>query len=188
MDEARGSVAEAQTSPLFGASDAPLASTKDFLSAMSLMASTVTVITTTGQDQCGIKGLTATAFCSLTADPPSVLVCINKSSVTHDAIKRTGVFCVNVLSASQDAIATVFATTKTAETRFEHLAWSSLATGAPALEHCVANLDCRARGIIDSGTHSIFIGEAAAIRSDPAQTPLLYLNRSFCSVAPARSA
>lgn len=161
----------------------PDTETDAFLSAMRQMASTVNIVTTlAGPDQV-YRGLTATAFCSVTAAPPSVLVCVNKSAGTHDAIFDSGVFCVNVLSAQQRDIALLFSSAANPRQRFETGRWSQRISGAPVLEGCVANFDCTVMDSVSASTHTIFIGKAVYTAEDPGRSPLIYCNREFSSLA-----
>ena len=78
-----------------------------FKKGMRHLAASVTLITTKVQDQRG--GLTATAVCSVSAEPPQILVCVNKSASAHDPIGEAGFFCVNILSPGHRKIAERFA-------------------------------------------------------------------------------
>jgi flavin reductase (DIM6/NTAB) family NADH-FMN oxidoreductase RutF len=79
----------------------------EFISAMAQHVSSVCVITTAHAGEC--FGLTATAMSSICASPPRLLVCVNKSGISHEKILASGVFCLNVLSEAQDAVAKAFA-------------------------------------------------------------------------------
>lgn len=153
-----------------------------FVAAMRCIANTVNVITTKDPASQERRGMTATAFCSLTAAPPTVLICINKGSGTHQAIKQSGVFCVNVLSAEQKEIAVLFSSPASPEARFKTAPWSQLASGAPVLDDCVANFDCMVRESIEASTHTIFIGAPVSVRSNSALSPLVYFNREFSAL------
>src|SRR5258706_15753299 len=78
-------------------------------------------------------GMTATAVCSATAEPPTVLVCINKLATTHGAVAKSKVFCVNVLRAENWELSTVFSGGQTGDARFRNGNWAKLATGPPVL-------------------------------------------------------
>src|SRR5258708_12266954 len=78
-------------------------------------------------------GMTATAVCSASADPPTVLICVNKLATTHGAIAKGKVFCVNVLRADDWELSTSFSGAQTAEGRVKSRDWARLATGSPVL-------------------------------------------------------
>lgn len=91
------------------------------------------------------RGLTATAICSPSAEPPSLLVCVNRQAEAHDLIVMAGRFCVNVLACGQQRLAEIFAARdgSKGEVRFAHGQWSALATGALCHEGCLLARDCR---------------------------------------------
>lgn len=151
---------------------------------MRRLAGTVNIITTCAPEEPGFRGLTATAVCSVTAAPPTVLVCVNKASGTHDAIMKSGVFCVNALSSTQADIAELFSSASSPRERFRYGRWSRLLTGAPVLHGCVANFDCTVLGTIGASTHTIFLGSADAITEDAGRSPLIYSDQAFACLAP----
>ena len=161
----------------------PKNDTNAFVSAMRQMASTVNIITTKAPDCQGFRGLTATAFCSVTAAPPTVLVCVNKSSGTHDTILESKIFCVNVLSTDQMDIARLFSSPASPQERFRKGRWGQLASGAPVLEGCLANIDCMLVDSVNASTHTIFIGRALSITENSTRSPLIYSNREFSSLS-----
>src|SRR5437660_12251179 len=78
-------------------------------------------------------GMTATAVCSASAEPPSVLVCINKLAATYNAVSKSKVFCVNVLRADDWQLSTAFSGAQSGDSRFRNGNWTRLVTGAPVL-------------------------------------------------------
>ena len=96
--------------------DTSLTLASDFRSAMRRLASTVTIIT--ASHGCSRHGMTATAVTSLTASPPSLLVCINQSASIHDPIVKSGRFCVNLLACDHDHLVPVFSGQLVGEERF----------------------------------------------------------------------
>lgn len=150
---------------------------------MRRWASTVTVITTKTDDL--IYGLTATAFSSLSAEPPEVFICINKRTRTHPLIEQSGIFCVNFLTDDMKHISDRFAGRQPDEERFKDLAYRAEVTGAPVLNDALAFLDCRVARAIDAGGHTIFIGlvEASGVQQ-PEASPLLYANGKYWQVGP----
>src|ERR687884_1670522 len=97
-------------------------------------------------------GMTATAVCSATAEPPTVLVCINKLASTHNAVAKSKVFCVNVLRADDWQLSTTFSGGQTGDTRFKNGNWTRLATGAPVLIDALVSFDCRVVKSLAHGT------------------------------------
>lgn len=139
--------------------DAPL-----FRAAMRRVASSVTVVTTT--DAGGIAvGMTATAICSLSTDPPSLLAVINKSTWLAEAAPRSGCFSVNLLSETQAHLARVFAgmTDLKGSDRFSIGQWQPMATGAPLLHGALAGFDCVLEQIVDWTSHTILIGRVVGL-------------------------
>ena len=128
-------------------------------------------------------GMTATAVCSATADPPTVLVCINKLAATHDAIAKGKVFCVNVLRADDWEVSTLFSGAQTGESRFKHGNWTRLATGSPALVDALVSFDCRVVKKLAHGTHTIFLGEVEQILIGKKGKPLLYSDGQYAKLA-----
>ncbi len=120
----------------------------------------VTVVTTLDSASDPV-GLTANAFASVSLQPPLVLVCIDRSSDTHDHIAATRTFAVNVLGAGQEPIARRFARDEKAG-RFEGIGWRPALSGAPILDGVLAWLDCRLHDTADGGDHTIYIGEVLA--------------------------
>ena len=88
-------------------------------------------------------GMTATAVCSASAEPPTVLVCINKLATTHNAVTKSKVFCVNVLRAEDWQLSTAFSGAQSGDSRFKNGNWTRLATGAPVLIDALVSFDCR---------------------------------------------
>ena len=154
---------------------------------MRRVSGAVTVVTTrTGEGE--QRGLTATAFTSLSTTPPSVLVCVNRDSWVGRVAPETGVFCVNVLSHRQRDVAETFAghTALSGGARFGIGTWERLTTGAPVLAEALASFDCRLERTIEHATHVILIGTVEASRvGDGRLEPLLYSDGAFTTTAAA---
>ncbi|MFA5664532.1 flavin reductase family protein [Castellaniella sp.] len=158
-----------------------------FLEAMRCVASTVAVVTTDGE--AGRAGLTISALSSLSAEPPSVLICINRCSGVLGLIQHNKSFCVNLLGRQHLEIAEIFAgrVPHRRHDRFACANWASGATGAPMLDEAMVALDCELASHLSYASHEILIGRVAHIRI-ARQEPLVYLDRSYYEVgAPARS-
>ncbi|MBN9673894.1 flavin reductase family protein [Roseibium aggregatum] len=161
----------------------PPAGTVDaFKSAMRVLASGVSVITAGAGD--GRRGVTASAVCSVTMEPPTLLVCVNRAGESYEAIREAGSFCVNLLGGDGEAAALCFAgqTEHRGVEQFAPFSWTSLKTGAPALEGALANVDCEISDTIDKGTHAVFFGTVREVRVREGTAALVHFNRSFTSV------
>jgi len=152
-----------------------------FREAMARMAGAVTIITASEH---GVPcGLTATAVCSLSTTPTSLIACINADASAHDTIIRTGAFGVNLLAPCQAAIARRFAGQDgiRGAARFEGSEWTAGDTGVPLLVGAAAALDCRIVQRVDGFSHSILIGvvEAVLLCDDAMASCLIWHGRSF---------
>ena len=149
-----------------------------FKSGMRRLAAGVSVITTALNGE--RHGLVATSVCSVSAEPPSLLVCVNRSASSHAAIHAAGFFCVNLLGQSDDDIARRFSDPSLRAVRFDDREWLPLVTGAPALVGALASFDCEITATVPSGSHTIFIGNVRAAELWQEQiAPLIYLDGRF---------
>jgi len=123
-------------------------------------------------------GLTATAFCSLSDAPPTVLVCVNKHASAHPLIQQMKTFSVNLLRKDQAELALTFSgqTGLNGEARFDG-AWTQGATGVPLL--ALAVLDCEVISTHDHGSHTVFIGRVRFATADDTAEPLIYFRGGF---------
>ena len=152
---------------------------QDYRNAMARLGAAVSVITTDGP--AGRLGFTASAVCSVTDSPPTLLVCMNRGSQLNEAFKANQVLCVNTLAASQEALSPLFAgfdSTPMAE-RFAAAAWTALETGSPVLSGAVVSFDCRIVQTTEVGTHSVIFCEVQAIQAGPVHEGLMYFGRSY---------
>ncbi|EKU57822.1 flavin reductase [Acinetobacter courvalinii] len=149
----------------------------DFRNAMSLLTSAVSVITTAGLT--GRYGFTASAVCSVTDTPPTLLVCMNQASSSHVHFVENKVLSVNVLSAQHQHISTAFSSRLSPEERFKHGVWTELETGAPVLKDALVNFDCEIEQVQAVGTHTIFICRIVAIQQGQHEHSLVYFNRAY---------
>jgi len=151
---------------------------EDYRGAMARLAAAVNAVTTDGP--AGLGGFTASAVCSVTDDPPTLIVCVNLASRQNEFIRSNRVLCVNTLAADQGEIATLFSTKELPiEQRFAVGKWTTLATGAPVLEGAVASFDCKVVERLERGTHSVIFCEVQAVRVRTDGQPLLYLDRRY---------
>lgn len=159
-----------------------LATSADFKKGMRQLAAGVNVITVANGTI--HDGITATAACSISAEPPHLLICVNSAASAHGPIHRAGAFCLNVLAHDQEDIAKRFAGMDGAErsARFDIGTWVQLATGAPVLAGAVANFDCIVVREIEAATHTLFIGRVLGVRANENGRPLIYGNGRFTSL------
>ncbi len=155
------------------------ASRQDFRDAMARLGAAVNIVTTDGP--AGRAGFTASAVCSVTDDPPTLLVCMRRGSSTSAIFDANRVLCVNTLAVGQQALSSVFAgfgDVAMAE-RFATASWSTLVTGAPALDSDVVSFDCRIVDSVDKGTHSVLFAEVVAVRAGTGGRALIYWQRDY---------
>jgi flavin reductase len=153
----------------------------DFRNAMSLLTGAVNVVTTTGES--GRHGFTASAVCSVTDTPPTLLVCMNQASRSHVHFIENKILTVNVLGAHHQHISNVFSSKLSSEERFEYGRWTDLKTGSPVLEDALVSFDCQIEQIQEVGTHAIFICRIVAIQQNQHDSEhhqgLVYFNRAY---------
>ena len=150
----------------------------DFIEGMSRVAATVNVVTTDGE--AGKGGITVSAMTSVSADPPTLLICIHEESPSCTLIKSNGKFCVNVLRADQADVSASFA----GLLPFDEMAtlngpeWTTSAHGSPIYRQALVSFDCSIKQFIQVGTHVIFFGEVLAVSHEDGM-PLIYVNRGY---------
>lgn len=158
----------------------------NFRNAMSLLSSAVNVVTTDGV--AGQHGFTASAVCSVTDTPPTLLVCMNTASRSYPHFVQNNVLAVNVLAEHHEELSNTFASTLLSDERFAKANWTTLVTGSPILENALVSFDCEIDQIQTVGTHGIFMCKIVAIyqHEDDNQTNhhgLVYFNRTYHRVS-----
>lgn len=155
-----------------------------FRDGMRHLAGAVTVIATGAAGH--RYGLTATAVCSLSDEPPTLLVCVNRTASAHDVIRDNGAFTVNLLADDQEDVAARFAGRSglKGEARFTGDHWTTAVTGAPTLAHALASFDCEVTQEHVFATHTIFIGRVVAAAARDGAEPLIYLRGAFRHLSP----
>ncbi len=154
-------------------------SSEEFRTALSRFASGITVVTT--RDENGrFTGLTVSAFCSVSLEPPFVLVCIEKSAAGSSAISASGIFAVNILSEDQGSLSDHFASQ--IDDRLRGNDYSIGELGLPLLSNCICNLECELKQEYDGGDHMIFVGKVeSSIVTDG--DPLVYFRSGYRTLA-----
>jgi flavin reductase (DIM6/NTAB) family NADH-FMN oxidoreductase RutF len=154
-----------------------------FLDGMSRAATTVAVVTTDGGS--GRAGVTVSAMASVSADSaaPSLLVCVHRLSPAAPAILANGVFCVNLLRDSQAWVSDTFAGRRPTASgdKFDAGTWTTLTTGAPALEDALVAFDCSLKMATLYATHYILVGEVTDVVVADQGPALVYANRAYGS-------
>ena len=145
-----------------------------FKTVMRKLAGTVAVFATASDE--GLHGMTATALCSVSADPPTVLIVVNRSARTHPHIHRKQAFTVNLLADDQLAVAELFAAKS--DDPFAKVAHRRMADGCPIIEGAAGYLHCAVEQQHDVGTHTIFIGRLLDADAGSAQ-PLVYQDGKY---------
>ncbi|MBV9538050.1 MAG: flavin reductase [Acidisphaera sp.] len=146
---------------------------------MARLGAAVSVITTDGPG--GRRGFTASAVCSVTDAPPTLLVCMNRTSDSNEAFRVNGVLCVNTLAARQRDLSPLFAGQFDIdmEDRFAAAGWGKLVTGAPVLHEALVSFDCNIAQTTEVGTHHVFFCEVQAIEFGPVGEGLIYYGRAY---------
>ncbi len=147
--------------------------------AMARLAGAVHLVTTDGPG--GRAGFTATAVCSVSDAPPTLLVCINRDSSAYPAFNRNGRLCVNLLAAGHEALAEAFGRRPLGE-RFSAGAWDEGRGGGPVLDGALAAFECRIVRRVPAGTHDVLFGEVEAL-SGGGGDALVYGFRRYHGVA-----
>ena len=158
---------------------------KLYRDAMARLGAAVNIITTDGPG--GKRGFTASAVCSVTDSPPTLLVCLNRTSDSNQALKDNKVACVNVLHANQQHLSPVFAGMGEGDyaQRFGTAEWTTLPSGTLALNGALVSFDCRVARVCEVGTHTVFFCEVDAIRSGGPGQGLVYFARRYHTLEPA---
>lgn len=169
-------------------SSAPRVAQGQFRNAMAHLPAAVCIITTDGA--AGRCGITASAVCSVTDSPPTVLVCINRGSAMHDVFKQNGHLCVNVLSGEHQQLAMHFsgATKVPMAERFSFHDWRSGVGGQPVLSGALVKLQGHIKDFKEVGSHSVMFVELDDIEVSEVRDSLIYFNRLFHTVGAQRAA
>jgi flavin reductase (DIM6/NTAB) family NADH-FMN oxidoreductase RutF len=161
---------------------------EQFRTAMSALAATVCVVAASSPSG-ERSGITATAVCSLSAEPPQIVACVNRGSSIARALDGTGWFSVNILAGHQESIAATFAgrTGRQGADRFADEEWSRHVTGVPLLTGAAASCVCHVAGCLHQASHLVLIGRVLDVLmpegTPPA--PLMYHMRRFTTVSQA---
>ena len=159
-------------------------SLEEFKAAMTRRASAVSIVTSRAGDL--VHGMTVSDFAGVSLDPPLVLVCADKTSITTGVIERGRCFAINILSSQQEALSNRFASKKDEYRRFEGLAVQPGITGAPLVPDAVASLDCELVATHDAGDHVIYVGRVVKTVVRELE-PLVHYYGAYARLADART-
>jgi flavin reductase (DIM6/NTAB) family NADH-FMN oxidoreductase RutF len=155
-----------------------------FRNAIARLPSGVNIVTTAGS--AGKAGFTATAVASVSDDPPTILVCLNRKSPQNRLLQENAQFSINLLPKDAVTLANIFAgrTGLHLDDRFKHGDWTVLSTGSPVLKDAIMALDCRLLSFQDVGSHTVYFGTVVATLTKPrdstgAKEVLIYHDRHY---------
>ena len=146
-----------------------------FRTVMRRPPSGVTVVTSLREGE--PRGITLSAFASVSTDPPMLLICVNREARSYLYISSSRIFCVNLLALAQRDLAERFSG-RIKEHQFDDIAWSTDVTGAPVLAGSIGHFDCVVEAEHHAGSHSIFIGKVLACAANDG-APLGYYEGAF---------
>lgn len=148
-----------------------------FRNGMSRLGAAVSVVTTSSS---GMRyGFTASAVCSVSDMPPTLLVCINRASSCFETFGRSRHFCVNTLMPGQEDISDLFGGKTPTDDRFGLGEWREGLTGVPVLTNASVSFECELSNAVDEATHRILFGRVIDVRENEQQATLLYCLRRY---------
>lgn len=153
-------------------------SPEEFRSVLGRFPSGVTVVTTTARDGSD-QGMTVSAFCSVSLEPPLVLICIEAAASAYEALTTASGFVVNILSAGQEQIARRFSIVDI--DRFAGVGYGRSRDGYAVLDDVLGVIECRTVAMHRAGDHTIIVGEVGATRAESG-TPLLYYRGGYAQL------
>jgi flavin reductase (DIM6/NTAB) family NADH-FMN oxidoreductase RutF len=148
---------------------------------MRRLAATVTIITGGPPEQRG--GFAATAVCSVSTEPPALLVCVNRKASLHGSLTMGRQFCVNLLHDQHSELSNVFGGKVPPAERFNYGTWDHDESGTAYLSDAQANVFCVVDALMAYGTHTIVVGKVRHVRLHGAVAPLVYSDGKFVGIA-----
>lgn len=158
----------------------PAPSQAEFRNAMSRLAAAVNIITTDGP--AGRCGFTASAVCSVTDTPPTLLVCVNRQSTSLPALLENGVLCVNTLAPAQEPLSRLFGSGVPMEERFADGEWLATPNGGTRLAGALVAFDCRIASVAEEGTHKVLFCRVESVHESREDSALVYFRRGYHDV------
>ncbi|ELY2494371.1 NADH-dependent FMN reductase RutF [Cronobacter sakazakii] len=148
-----------------------------FRDAMSRLGAAVNIVTTDGP--AGMAGFTASAVCSVTDSPPTLLVCLNRNASVWPVFQANGQLCVNTLAAGHEALSGLFGGKTPMEERFAAARWHRGVTGSPKLDGAVVSFDCRVEQVVLVSTHDVLLCRVLEISRNDDTHGLVWFDRRY---------
>jgi 3-hydroxy-9,10-secoandrosta-1,3,5(10)-triene-9,17-dione monooxygenase reductase component len=137
----------------------------------------VTVVTSMDANE--PRGITVSAFTSVSLEPPLILISISKQSTVHPSLLRSKYFAVNFLADDQKSVSDRFAGRQDVEDRFEGIGFSKGVTGTPVIQGVRAVIECRTWRVYDGGDHSLLVGEVVRAEKLNNKPPLVFYVQQY---------
>ena len=150
-----------------------------FRSVLGRFASGITVVTTRDAEGRDV-GMTVSAFCSVSLDPPLVQVCVDHAASLYAALSVSARYGVSILASEQEALSRRFATAESTR-RFDGIGYRRGESGVLLLDDALAQLECRIVASHPTGDHTMFVGEVESARARSAR-PLLYYRGGYAQL------
>ncbi|AOG09821.1 MULTISPECIES: flavin reductase [unclassified Agrobacterium] len=147
---------------------------------MARLAAAVTIVTTDGP--AGRAGFAATAVTSVSDNPPTLLVCLNKGSSAYPAVTANGLVSVNVLAAEHEPVSRLFGGKTPVDERFAAATWDTTASGTPRLADALVSFECRISEVHDGKTHDVLFCEVLDVTTREEGQALVYFDRAYRTV------
>ena len=147
----------------------------DFRQVLAHFASGVTIVTTCDSEG-RPTGLTASAFCSVSLDPPLILICVDHKSQSFPHLRESGRFAINILHQGHEQLSRRFASTRL--DKFDGVAFALGTLGVPLIDAALAFLECRTVSAHVEGDHTIFVGRVESVGVGEGD-PLLYFRGRY---------
>jgi flavin reductase len=154
-----------------------------FRHGMSRLGAAVNIVTTRADD--GPYGFTASAVCSVSDTPATLLACLNRTSSCFPAFDTARFFCVNTLAPSHEALSNLFGGKTAMAERFAAGGWTEGSTGAPVLKDALVSFECELTNALDQGTHRVLFGRVLRVNVAESQEALLYCAKRYVTIGSA---
>jgi|TARA_B100001094_G_scaffold105308_1_gene101452 flavin reductase (DIM6/NTAB) family NADH-FMN oxidoreductase RutF len=148
---------------------------KEFLEVLRTLKQTVFIISADNKDE--RHAMTVSSVTSLSLDPPSIMLAINKNAGINKVLKKEKNFCLNLLNSAQEEISNICSGSEEGEARFENEGWIS--ADPVYLESSQSNIFCKTKEIIEFATHFIVIGEVISVIHSGEMNPLVYQDGKY---------
>ncbi|MGH8058708.1 MAG: flavin reductase family protein [Candidatus Entotheonellia bacterium] len=161
-----------------------MALTKDeYRRLIGCFATGVTVITMAQGRE--VRGMTANAVTSVSLEPLLLLVCVDKSTITHQFMEESQAFAVNILAEDQEQVSRALASRDSEDARrLIGYTYHPGETGSPILDECLAYVECQVTEVLPGGDHSIFIGRVVRGGVQREVSPLIFYRGKYGRLVP----